>query len=539
MTENLSSGPAPQARHSSTGTTPESSVADSGELPGSVATHDQPDMPSGQGGGFPGESAPRYTPPQHSAPETGTDSWSRPTAALPAAPEVASAPPAQQPVNPWAQTSAPPAASHPGPYGTGAPQTPQYGQPAATQAQPGAGQTQAHPWASAYGTPPPPPPSQHGPWQPGSDPNRPRGRGKLAGGIAVGALAVALVAGGTGAAATMWATKDGTSAPVITRDTTPVAQSKGTAGTAEAAADTISKSTVTLLVTGSDAQTGRSAQDTGSGVVLRDDGYIITNNHVIAAAASGGTVSVQLPDGTSRPATITGADQSNDIAVVKLKDSSGLKAATFGDSSSLKLGQPVLAMGAPLGLTGTVTEGIVSAVNRPVRTGDGSGVDAVIDAIQTDAAINPGNSGGPLVDLSGRVVGINSAIATVSGASAQGGGQSGNIGVGFAIPANDAIKIAQQLISKGSAQHATLGVSAQTADDGSGAVVAQIQPGQPAAAAGLKNGDEITKVGDRTVVDVDSLIAAIRDHDPGSKVQITYKRGGQVQTVTVTLVGAN
>jgi putative serine protease PepD len=160
----------------------------------------------------------------------------------------------------------------------------------------------------------------------------------------------------------------------------------------------------------------------------------------------------------------------------------------------------------------------------------------VIDAIQTDAAINPGNSGGPLTDMSGRVVGINSAIATVSGASAS-GGQSGNIGVGFAIPANDAVKVAQQLIAKGTAQHATLGVSAQTAPDGGGAAIQEVQANSPAASAGLRNGDVIVKVGDRAVVDVDSLVAAVRDHDPGSKVEITYKRDGKEAKATATLVG--
>jgi putative serine protease PepD len=316
-----------------------------------------------------------------------------------------------------------------------------------------------------------------------------------------------------------------------------VARTKAPAGTAEAAAETISKSTVTLAVTGSDPRSGRTGQSTGSGVIMRDDGHILTNNHVVAIAADGGSVQIQLPDGSTRPAKVVGTDPTNDLAVVKLDDSSGVQAATFGDSADLKLGQPVLAMGAPLGLSGTVTLGIVSAVDRPVRTGDGNGVDAVIDAVQTDAAINPGNSGGPLVDMSGRVVGINSAIATVSGGGAPGSGQSGNIGVGFAIPANDAVKIAQQLIEKGKAEHATLGVKVQNRPDGPGAVLDVVDPNTPAEAGGLRNGDVVTKVGDRTVVDVDSLVAAIRDHDPGDKVEITYERAGKQAKTTVTLVG--
>jgi putative serine protease PepD len=189
-------------------------------------------------------------------------------------------------------------------------------------------------------------------------------------------------------------------------------------------------------------------------------------------------------------------------------------------------------MGSPLGLSGTVTEGIVSAVNRPVRTGDATAnaQTAVLDAVQTDAAINPGNSGGPLVDLNGSVVGINSAIATVSSMTSS---ESGNIGVGFAIPANDAVDVADQLIATGHATHASLGVS--VGDGAGGATLQDVTPGGAADSAGLQAGDVISAVGDRKVTDVDSLIAAVRDHRPGETVRITYTRGGASSTVSVTL----
>jgi len=189
-----------------------------------------------------------------------------------------------------------------------------------------------------------------------------------------------------------------------------------------------------------------------------------------------------------------------------------------------------VAVGAPLGLSGTVTEGIVSAVGRPVRTGSSQDASTVLDAVQTDAAINPGNSGGPLVDLAGAVVGINSAIATVSGAA----GQSGNIGVGFAIPSNDARNIADQLVADGSATHASLGVSASGTEDGSGALVQTVEPGSAAAEAGLQPGDVVTAVAERRVRDLDTLLAAIRDHQPGDSVALVILRDGAEESITVT-----
>ncbi len=313
-------------------------------------------------------------------------------------------------------------------------------------------------------------------------------------------------------------------------------------GTPESAAAVIGPSVVTVEVTGqtnSPFGVTQRRSGTGSGIVLRAEGYILTNNHVIDAATDGrGTVHVTLSDGTTVPAKIVGTDPSTDLAVLKVEGVEGLKAATFADSGSLRVGQAVLAVGAPLGLANTITQGIVSTLNRPVRTGEKASSQSVIDAVQTDAAINPGNSGGALVDLAGRVVGVNSAIATA------GDGSSGNIGVGFAIPSAVATKIADQLIATGRAVHSQVGVSVADAPNttdgapGLGATIRELVSGGPAAKAGLQPGDVVTKVNDRRVTDADSLIVAIRAHDPGTTVTVTFIRDGKTATLKVTLASA-
>jgi S1-C subfamily serine protease len=216
--------------------------------------------------------------------------------------------------------------------------------------------------------------------------------------------------------------------------------------------------------------------------------------------------------------------------------------AALGDSSKLAVGDPVIAIGSPLGLAGTVTSGIISALGRPVRLGgeggnSGSDTNAVINAIQTDASINPGNSGGALVDGSGAVVGINSAIATLSTGGST--GQAGSIGLGFAIPINEARQIAQQLIRTGKVQHATLGVTARSVTDGArdGALVESVAAGSAAANAGIKAGDVITRIGDRLVGGSDDLVVQVRAYKVGDKVQLTYVRGGRTVKVTATLQG--
>ncbi len=288
--------------------------------------------------------------------------------------------------------------------------------------------------------------------------------------------------------------------------------------------------------------------DTGSGVILRQDGYILTNNHVIAAAAGGGaTITVTFNDGTTAAATIVGADAEDDLAVIKVSKT-GLPVAVLGSASAVKVGDPVLAIGSPLGLQGTVTSGIVSSVNRPVQTSDQSqnpfggqqsSPTTVIDAIQTDAAINPGNSGGPLVNTEGQVIGINSAIASTGSSF---GGQAGNIGVGFAIPVDQAKVVAQELITTGKATHPLLGVSLADATDSNGTALARVQsvvPGGPADRAGIRAGDIIVAVGDQKTAGAQAAIAAIRSHQPGQQVTITVLRGGERKTFTVTLVDAS
>jgi putative serine protease PepD len=285
----------------------------------------------------------------------------------------------------------------------------------------------------------------------------------------------------------------------------------------------------------------------GSGVIISSDGQILTNNHVVAQAADGGQLSVTFSDGSKADAQILGRDPATDLAVIQAEDVDGLTPAKLGSSSDLHVGDSVLAIGSPLGLDGSVSAGIVSALDRSITLSndvpespfgnDGepqASSSAVIDAIQTDAAINPGNSGGALINTDGEVVGINTAIASLAG----GGGassQGGNIGVGFAIPIDSARSIAEQLVEKGEATHAFLGVRITDAENGGGALVADVNEGQPAAEAGLEQGDVITRVDDTKVTSGSDLTSAIRSHEPGDRVTITYTRDGDQKTAEVTL----
>jgi len=272
---------------------------------------------------------------------------------------------------------------------------------------------------------------------------------------------------------------------------------------------------------------------TGSGVMIDPAGYILTNNHVVAPVAEvpDAVLEAIFHDGTRTRAAIVGRDPKTDLAVVKV-DVTNPVVAAIGSSSALAVGDAVLAIGSPLGLTGTVTTGIVSALDRPVPL-DGGETDthAVIDAIQTDAAINPGNSGGPLVDSAGAVVGINTAIRSL------GFGQGGSIGLGFAIPIDDARRIAEELIRSGRVVHAELGVDARSVTDSAadGAQVQNVRQGGAAAAAGIVEGDVIVKVGGRSISGADELIVAVREHRPGDSVPCELVRGGRPLTVAVTL----
>jgi putative serine protease PepD len=309
-----------------------------------------------------------------------------------------------------------------------------------------------------------------------------------------------------------------------------------TATAVTAAAAKAAPSVVTVYVTGA------SGSGSGSGVVLSDDGYVLTNNHVVSLDGAGSSVvSVRTSDGTLYDATVVGTQPVYDLAVLKLQGASGLTPATFADSDQVQVGDLAVAIGAPLGLSDTVTDGIISAKGRAVATGSTEGDATVIDALQTDAAINPGNSGGALVDGAGEVVGINTAIASVASGAPGQSTESGNIGVGFAIPGNTAKRIAQELIADGKAEITYLGVSAQTAADpqqseiGTGAQLVQVQPGTPAADAGLQAGDVVTAVGDRVVTTSTELTAAVRSAAPGDQVTLTVRRGQDTQQIQVTL----
>ncbi|MET0740594.1 MAG: trypsin-like peptidase domain-containing protein [Candidatus Nanopelagicales bacterium] len=369
------------------------------------------------------------------------------------------------------------------------------------------------PWA-----PPPPPPGGGAP-TPGRDRKPMRGVALV--------LAVAAAAGLVGAAA-------GGVAGYLAADNETVSTVRTVTGSAPApeaqsvtaVAEQVTPSVVSLKVSGPDGS------GEGSGVVMDEEGHILTNNHVVVGGGSGGEIIVTFSDGSTADATVVGTDPSTDIAVVKVNGVDNLQPITFGSSADLRVGDQVVAVGSPLGLEGTVTTGIVSALGRPVSTGDQqSGDGAVFDGIQTDAAINPGNSGGALVDVSGRLVGINTAIASLGA-----GGQSGSIGLGFAIPVDLAHRIAQELISSGEATHARLGVSVGSQDDGApGAVLGQVEAGSAAEQAGLQAGDVVTAVDGRVVEGPDGLVAAIRSMAPGEEVTLTYERNGETATTTVTL----
>ncbi|MFF0320065.1 S1C family serine protease [Nonomuraea angiospora] len=282
----------------------------------------------------------------------------------------------------------------------------------------------------------------------------------------------------------------------------------------------------------------------GSGVVLSEDGLILTNNHVVVGAGQGGgQMTVKFNDGKTAKATVVGTDPSTDLAVIRAEGVSGLTKATLGDSDIVKVGDPVLAIGSPLGLDGSVTAGIVSALDRTLTVGgeqrqqippgwgwgqqdQGSQTTTIGGAIQTDASINPGNSGGALVNAAGELIGINTAIAS----DAAGGG------VGFAIPVNTAKQVSEQLINSGKVSHAFLGVSVTDATgDVPGALVRQVTDGSPAATAGLRQGDLITKIGDKAVDGGDTVVGQVRGFKPGQQVKITYMRDGKTSDVTVTL----
>ena len=268
----------------------------------------------------------------------------------------------------------------------------------------------------------------------------------------------------------------------------------------------------------------------GSGFVATADGYVITNDHVVEGAT--GSASVSFSDGSTASATIVGHDAESDIAVIKV-GKSGLPPVAFGNSDAIAVGDPVLAFGSPLALANTVTSGIVSALDRTIQAGDPGGQVRYYAAIQTDAAVNQGNSGGPLVDAAGRVVGVNSVIRSVGGNETE----AGNIGLAFAIPINQAKRVAQEIIATGKARRTVIGatVGGGSRTPGGGAKLSAVEASGPAAAAGLKSGDVVTKIDGKVLEDGTDLIALVRKYAPGSRVTVEYRRGAKAQTAAVTL----
>jgi putative serine protease PepD len=279
---------------------------------------------------------------------------------------------------------------------------------------------------------------------------------------------------------------------------------------------------------------GKDQGATGSGFVLDDKGHIITNNHVVAqAAADKGPIEIIDQDGNHSTAKVIGRSTVYDIAVLDAPKTKGLKPVSFGSAQQMRVGETVVAIGSPLGLSATVTSGIVSAVNRPVTTGEGANDNSYINAVQTDAAINPGNSGGPLVNLQGQVVGVNSAIASLG--SQVSSDQGGNIGVGFAIPIEQVQVTTSQILTTGKAQYPIIGANVRGTAKLDGAEVETITPGLPAASTDLKVGDVIRKVDGKPVTSSIDVVVAIRTHTPGEKVTLTVQRGKKTFLVKVGL----
>jgi putative serine protease PepD len=359
--------------------------------------------------------------------------------------------------------------------------------------------------------------------------DRPRKAPRPMVGIVAAALIAGIIGGGAGFGGAYALLDNGSSSSATTLTGTPSSGTNATPaanGTVAAAASKAMPSTADIRVTTSQGTAE------GSGVVLTSDGDVLTNNHVVAGST--GPIGVTLANGTTHTATVVGTSPSYDLAVIKLDGVSGLTAATLGRTADVQVGQQVVAIGSPQGLTGTVTTGIVSALNRTVAVQGDSGTGVVYNGLQTDTAINQGNSGGPLVNLDGQVVGINSAIAT------SGSGSTGSIGLGFAIPVDQARRVAQEIMDTGKATKPVLGVqgNASTSSPGSGtggATIAAVTAGGPAEAAGLKQGDVVTKVGDSAVGDFSDLVARIGAYSPGDKVTLTVGAGGSTRTVDVTL----
>ncbi|UNO40860.1 trypsin-like peptidase domain-containing protein [Streptomyces sp. MST-110588] len=524
-----------------------------------------------EGAAVPSEAEPSTAPraPER-APESGTRPSPAPTAppapaAPPQAPQApqtpsttASAPADRPAAPPTAPPAAPPSDAPPAPgfaptaaQGADQPPQPPHGTPAHSTPAPGtptAAVGTATPATGGWSSPPPPPYGGGGGgdgdttavWGAPMPPPKPRRNG----GLIAAVLVAALVAGGIGGGIGFWAAgrSDTNSSTTVSASGDPEALNRkptSVAGIAQKALPSV----VTIEAQGASGEGG-----TGTGFVYDKQGHILTNNHVVASAAEGGRLTATFSDGKKYDAEVVGRAQGYDVAVIKLKNASDahLSPLPLGRSANVAVGDATIAIGAPFGLSGTVTTGIVSAKDRPVASSDGGGSSAsYMSALQTDASINPGNSGGPLMDAGGNVIGINSAIQSAGGGGGFGGEsqQSGSIGLGFAIPIDQAKRVADDLIRTGKPIYPQIGVQVGLKDSRDGATIsrtgtngsAPVTPGGPADKAGLKPGDTITKL-DNTVIDSGpTLISEIWQHKPGDRVTLTYVRDGKEHTAQVTL----
>ncbi|WP_066948950.1 trypsin-like peptidase domain-containing protein [Streptomyces lushanensis] len=380
---------------------------------------------------------------------------------------------------------------------------------------------------------------QWGAPEPGQEPRPTRRR---QGGLITAVLAAALIAGGIGGGVGYWASErndDGGAGSTTVAAADAPKDVKRESGTVAAVAQKSLPSVVTI-----EAQGGNGEGGTGTGFVYDKQGHILTNNHVVASAANGGDLTATFSNGDKYDAEVVGRAEGYDVAVVKLKKAPpGLTPLPLANSDQVAVGDSTIAIGAPFGLSNTVTTGIISAKNRPVASGDGSGAsNSYMSALQTDASINPGNSGGPLLDARGAVIGINSAIQS-AGSGGLGQSQAGSIGLGFAIPINQAKNVAEQLIETGQPVYPLIGATVTMTEGGEGATISPqgeggvpaVTPNGPAAKAGLKAGDVITKFNDTPIDSGPTLIGQIWTHKPGDKVTLTYIRDGKESKVQVTL----
>ncbi|WP_030952353.1 trypsin-like peptidase domain-containing protein [Streptomyces sp. NRRL S-481] len=495
-----------------------------------------------QGVAIPAQPTPGGTP----APAAHGGAPTVPSPGAPAQGPVASAPASAQAPSPGVPAQIPaqgPSPSAPAPAQGPSPSAPAPA-PAPVPSAPAPAPAPAHgldpwqrydPWAAPVAHGGVGPLQQNGAGVLSTEQRRRRGRKALAG----GAVLIALVSGGIGGAAGTYLERNGGVGTVELPQAGKEATGRDPGSVAGIAGRAL-PSVVTLHVSGS------GEQGTGTGFVLDTRGHILTNNHVVRPAGSAGEITVTFNGGETAQAELVGRDSGYDLAVIKVKGVRGLSPLPLGNSDNVRVGDPVVAIGAPFDLAGTVTSGIISAKQRPITAGgekgDGSDV-SYVDALQTDAPINPGNSGGPLLDSQARVIGINSAIRSADSGSDPDSGQSGSIGLGFAIPINQGKRVAEELINTGRATHPVIGITLDMDYAGDGARVATegseggppVTVGGPGAKAGIKAGDVITRVDGQRVHSGEELIVKTRAHRPGDRLELVLERGGKERTVSLVL----